>query len=96
MGPSSKSFAHVRRAHRVIQEVGIKFNRFFVLGGYAFPSDLNARVAMETGLPYGGKIEEDPYVADHVMAGKTLLDIPPQSPAYRSVSGILDAVLKEP
>ena len=96
MGPSSKSFAHVRRAHRVIQEVGIRFDRFFVLGGYAFPSGLNQRVAAETGLPYGGKIEEDAYVADHVMAGKSLLDIPLQSPAYRSVSGILDAVLKEP
>ena len=25
MGPSSKSFAHVKRAHRVIEEVGIRF-----------------------------------------------------------------------
>jgi CO dehydrogenase maturation factor len=95
MGPSSKSFAHVRRAHRVIQEVGIHFDRFFVLGGYAFPRDLGDRVVTETGLPYGGKIEQDPYVADCVMAGKSLLDIPVRSPAYRSVSAILDSVLKE-
>jgi CO dehydrogenase maturation factor len=93
MGPSSKSFAHVRRAHRVIQEVGIRFDHFFVLGGYAFPSDLSDRVARETGLSYGGKIEQDPYVADHVMAGKSLLNIPSRSPAYRSVSAILDSVL---
>jgi CO dehydrogenase maturation factor len=96
MGPSSKSFAHVRRAHRVIQEVGIRFNRFFVLGGYAFPGNLNAQVAAETGLPYGGKIEQDPFVADHVMAGRSLLDIPPQSPAFHSVSSILGAILREP
>ena len=96
MGPSSKSFAHVRRAHRVIQEVGIRFARFFVIGGYAFPQNLNARVAAETGLPYGGKIEEDPYVAEYVMAGKSLLDTPRQSPAYRSVSAILDVILQEP
>ena len=95
MGPSSKSFAHVRRAHRVIEEVGIRSGRFFVLGGYAFPGNLNDRVATETGLPYGGKIEEDPYVADRVMAGRSLLDIPLQSPAYRSVSSILGAVLRE-
>jgi len=96
MGPSSKSFAHVRRAHRVIQEVGIRFDRFFVLGGYAFPGNLNARVAAETGLPYGGKIEDDPYVADQVMTGRSLLDTPKESPAFRSVSAILDAILQEP
>ena len=95
MGPSSKSFAHVRRAHRVIQEVGIRFGRFYGIGGYAFPADLNARVAAETGLPYAGKIEEDAFVADHVMAGRSLLDIPLQSPAYRSVAAILDTVLQE-
>jgi len=93
MGPSSKSFAHVRRAHRVIQEVGIRFDRFFVLGGYAFPGNLHTRVASETGLPYGGKIEEDSYVADRVMGGRSLLETPLQSPAYRSVSAILDSVL---
>jgi CO dehydrogenase maturation factor len=50
MGPSSKSFAHVRRAHRVIQEVGITFKSFYVIGGYAFPRDLDACVAAGTGL----------------------------------------------
>ena len=96
MGPSSKSFAHVRRAHRVIQETGIRFTRFYVIAGYAFPDNLTPRVAAETGLPYGGKIEEDPYVAEHVMAGQSLLDTPGQSPAFRSVSSILDAILQKP
>lgn len=95
IGPSSKSFAHVRRAHRVIQDVGIRFNRFYVIGGYAFPAHFNARVIAETDLPYGGKIEEDPYVAEQVMAGKSLLDIPVQSPAYQSVSAILNAILQQ-
>ena len=95
IGPSSKSFAHIRRAHRVIQDVGIRFNRFYVIGGYAFPAHLNARVAAETGLPYRGKIEEDSSVADRVMAGKSLLDIPVESPAYRSVSAILEGILQD-
>jgi CO dehydrogenase maturation factor len=96
IGPSSKSFAHVRRAHRVIQEVGIRFERFYVIGGYAFPGNQRSRVESETMLPYGGKIEEDPFVADRVMAGGSLLDTPLQSPAFRSVSAILDAILQEP
>lgn len=95
MGPSSKSFAHVRRAHRVIQETGIRFGRFIVIGGYGFPAGMDDRVAAETALPYGGKIAEDPYVAEHVLAGRSLLDTPQDSPAFRSVSTILDAVLTE-
>jgi CO dehydrogenase maturation factor len=66
-----------------------------VIGGYAFPAHLTARVAAETGLPYGGKIEEDTSVADRVMAGKSLLDIPVESPSYRSVSAILDGILQD-
>jgi CO dehydrogenase maturation factor len=95
MGPSSKSFAHVQRAHRVIQEVGIRFDRFYVIGGYAFPAGLHDRAADETGLPYLGKIVEDPVVAAHVLAGKSLLDIPPDSPAFGSVSAMLDTLVPQ-
>lgn len=93
IGPSSKSFAHVKRAHRVIQEVGITFDRFYVVGGYAFPQDLDARASQETGLPYVGKIAQDPLVADRVLAGKSLLDIPETSPGFRSIAAMLDNLI---
>jgi CO dehydrogenase maturation factor len=93
MGPSAKSFAHVRRAYRVIGEVGISFNRFYIIGGYAFPSDASARVSEETRLPYAGNIAWDEDVAAHVLAGDSLLEVPGTSVAYRSVSEIMDRVL---
>jgi len=93
MGPSSKSFAHVKRAYRVIREVGISFNRFYVIGGYAFPAGLGGRASAETGLPYLGKVEYDPVVADYVLAGRSLLEIPEDSAAYRSVAGIMERAL---
>jgi CO dehydrogenase maturation factor len=93
MGPSAKSFAHVRRAYRVIGEVGIRFNHFYVIGGYAFPPDMSARVSAETDLPYLGNIANDEEVAAHVLAGKSLLDIPETSPAYRSIADIMDRVI---
>lgn len=93
MGPSSKSFAHVKRAHRVIQEVGITFDRFYVIGGYAFPPELDARASEETGLSFLGTIARDPLVADRVLAGESLLDIPSSSPAYRSVAAMLDTLI---
>jgi CO dehydrogenase maturation factor len=96
MGPSSKSFAHVRRAHRVVREVGIRAEKFYVIGGYGFPADQGVRAATETGIPYLGKIEYDPLVATSVLAGRSLLDIPPESSvAYRSVVALLEPLLTE-
>jgi CO dehydrogenase maturation factor len=93
MGPSHKSFLHVERAYRVIRETGISFNKFFVIGGYACSEDLSAQAAMKTGLPSPGKISEDPLVASYVLAGRSLLDLPDTSPAYRSISVILESTL---
>jgi CO dehydrogenase maturation factor len=94
MGPSSKSFAHVKRAHRVIQEVGIRFDRFYVIGGHAFPAELHEKAAQDTGLPYLGKIASDPLVADRVLAGESLLDISDDSQAFRSIAAMLDGLLE--
>lgn len=93
MGPSSKSFAHVRRAHRVIEEVGIRFNRFYVIGGYGFAADPDPAAISSTGLPYLGRIAQDEDVARRVLQGKSLFDTPRDSPAYRSVAAILEKAL---
>jgi CO dehydrogenase maturation factor len=93
MGPSHKSFLHVQRAYRIIRETGITFDRFFVICGYSCSEDLAARVTAETGLPCPGKISEDPLVASSVLGGRSLLEIPGSSPAYRSVVSILDGTL---
>ena len=93
MGPSSKSFAHVKRAHRVIQEVGIRFDRFYVVGGYGFPADQSEQASAGTGLPFLGKIASDAKVAEYVLAGRSLLDITSDSRAYRSVVDLLKPVL---
>jgi CO dehydrogenase maturation factor len=96
MGPSAKSFAHVRRAYRVINEVGIRFNRFYIVGGYAFPEELDHRAESETGLPYLGKIRYDEEIARRVLAGKSLLDTPQESTGYLSIAGMLDSLFETP
>ena len=96
MGPSSKSFAHVRRAHRIITGTGIRVGRWYVIGGYGFPAELGDRAAAETGLAWAGKIAEDPVLAGDVFAGRSLLETPATSPAYASVVTILDSILSYP
>jgi CO dehydrogenase maturation factor len=93
MGPSSKSFAHVRRAHRVIREVGIRFGQFNIIGGYGFTEDPDPAALADPGLPYLGRIARDDVVAKMVLQGKCLLDTPENSPAYQSVAAILERVL---
>jgi CO dehydrogenase maturation factor len=95
MGPSSKSFQHVKRAHRIIREVGITFDQFYVIGGYAFPDELGERAATETGLPYLGKIANDDMVAEYVLSGRSLINIPDTSLAYQSVTKILDRIIND-
>ncbi len=95
MGPSSKSFQHVKRAHRIIREVGITFDQFYVIGGYAFPDELGERAATETGLPYLGKIANDDMLAEYVLSGRSLIDIPDSSRAYQSVTQILDRIIND-
>jgi CO dehydrogenase maturation factor len=95
MGPSSKSFAHVQRAHRVIREVGIRFDRFYVIGGYGFADDPDPAAIAALNLPFLGRIAEDTTIARMVLQGKCLLDAPDDSPAYRSVAAIMEKVLAE-
>lgn len=95
MGPSSKSFAHVKRAHRVIREVGIRFDRFYVIAGYGFSADPDPAALASLGLPCLGRIAADDRVARMVLAGTCLLDAPPDSAAFRSVASMLDNVFTD-
>ena len=87
--PSKKAFQHVQRAYTIATEIGITFRHFFIVGGYRFPTRLEAGVATATGLPYLGKIAYDTAVEDYVLHGQSLLHLPPTSPAYTSITAIL-------
>jgi len=90
IGPSNKSFEHVKRASRIVSEVGIGFNHFFIVGGYQLPSDLESTVQKSTGQEYLGKIALDAQVQDAVMAGKSLLNLSKGSVAYQSVKQLME------
>ncbi|RLI37797.1 cobalamin biosynthesis protein [Candidatus Bathyarchaeota archaeon] len=87
--PSVKSFGHVERAYRIVTEVGIKFDNFYIVGGYRFPETLEGEVGRRLKLRYIGKIPYDKDVEEYILSGKSLLGIPPSSPAYQSVKNIM-------
>ncbi|MFA5332354.1 MAG: AAA family ATPase [Methanoregula sp.] len=90
MGPSHKSFEHVKRANRITRDVGIVFDHFYVVGGCLFPEILEDTARKETGRQYLGKIAFDPVVQEYVIAGRSLLDIPDDTPGYLSVVRLME------
>ena len=88
--PSKKSFDHVKRACRVAKEVKIDFKNFYIIGGFRFPERLENQARKATQLEYLGKIAYDEKVEEHVLAGKSLLNLSSNSPAYISVKKLME------
>ena len=89
--PSKKSIAHIDRVRRITREVGIKVERLFIVGNYEF--DAEAEKIMEsTGETYLGKMDYDADLKKHNLLGKSLLDLPDDSPACQSIKRIITEV----
>jgi CO dehydrogenase maturation factor len=88
--PSKKSFDHVERAYRVAKEVKIDFENFYVVGGFRFPESLENQARQTLKLEFLGKIACDEKVEECVLAGKSLLDLSSDDPAYVSVKKIME------
>jgi len=90
LDPSKKSFDHVERAYRIAKEVKIDFKNFYLIGGFRFPEGLENRAGKSLKLEFLGKIASDENVEEHVLIGKSLLELPSDSPAYVSVKKIME------
>jgi CO dehydrogenase maturation factor len=90
IGPSKKSFDHVRRACRIASEVKIRIGTFSLVGGSRFVDDLEPLAREVPHTRYLGRIAFDPLVEKFVIEGRSLLDIPLDSPGYVSVQKILE------
>jgi len=90
LDPSKKAFEHVRRALKVIEGVGIEYGHIYLVGGYEFLDELGRKAEEELGLRYLGKIAYDEQVRRFALEGRSLFELPPNSPAYRSVVEIME------
>jgi len=88
--PSKKSFDHVERAYRVAKEVKIDFKNFYVVGGFRFPVELMNHVEKTLQFKFLGKVDFDEKVEEYVLGGKSLLNLPSDTPAYLSVKKIME------
>ena len=89
LDPSRKSRVHIDRVKRITQEVGMSYDRLFLVGNYEF--DAEAEEAMkDSGETYLGKTDFDPALKQSNLRGESLLDLPDDSPACVSMRRIME------
>jgi CO dehydrogenase maturation factor len=88
LDPSSKSLKHVARIKDITHQIGISYSHLYLVGNYDFDKATEEYLG-STGETYLGKIKYDTDVQGYNLAGKSLLDLPENSPASLSVKGIL-------
>ena len=91
LDPSKKSFDNAKRSYRIMREVGIQFDNYYLVGGFRFPESLEGE-ANNQPFKFLGRVELDPEITEYNIEGKSLLDLPASSPAYQSVKKILAKV----
>lgn len=91
LDPSKKSFDNAERTHRIMREVGITFENYYLVGGYRFPQELENE-AIKQPFSFLGRIAFDDQVRRYNLEGRSLLDLPEDSPAYKSVKAIMARV----
>lgn len=88
LDPSYESIKHVERVKKITKNVGIHYGDFYLVGNYGFDDD-SEKYLENTNETYLGRIEYDVNVRDYNLRGKSLLEIPEDSPACVSIKRIL-------
>lgn len=88
LDPSLKSFKNVERVLRLTKSIEIEFNHLYLIANHRFPDETERYLSNIEGR-YLGKMEYDPEVERYNLKGKSLLELPEDTPAYQSLKGIL-------
>lgn len=88
LDPSLKSLRNVERTRKLVTEIGVKWQNFYLVANHRFTPDAEERIRAADGI-YLGRIEPDGDVEEYNLEGRSLLELPDESPASLSVKKIL-------
>ncbi len=88
LDPSSKSLKHIDRIKDIASSVGIKYTNLYLVGNYRFTEEIEKKFEA-SGEKYLGHMAYDPALAQYNLTGRSLLELPEDSPACVSVKNIL-------
>ena len=89
LDPSMKSLKSVARIQRLTKEIGITYQNLYMVANYRFNDELEKRIQNDSGA-YLGRIDYDARVEEYNLEGKSLLELPEDSPAALSVKKVLE------
>ena len=89
LDPSRKSLKSIERTRKLVAEIGVKYRNFYLAANYRFTQETEKYIQNADGT-YLGKIEPDDTVETYNLEGKSLLQLPDDSPAALSVQKILE------
>jgi len=89
LDPSIKSLNNVQRTQKLAEEIAINYDNLYLVANHRFNEKQEEYVQHIDGASYLGKMEYDPNVEEYNLLGKSLLDLPLDSPAFLSVKRIL-------
>ena len=88
LDPSDKSVKHIQRVKDITGQLKFSYKNFYLVGNHRFTQEAQ-EYFQDTGNAYLGKLDFDPNVKQHNLEGRSLLELPDNSPAVVSVREIL-------
>ena len=88
LDPSKKALSNVQRMRKIACEIGIHFNNVYLIANHKFKEATEQYVKNINGN-YLGKIQYDPKLEEYSWNGRSLLELPQNSPAFLSIGKIL-------
>jgi len=88
LDPSEKSVKHIERVLGIVRGLKVNYSHLYLIGSHRFTEETEEYLR-SSGETYLGKIEYDGEVKKYNLEGKSLLDLPENSPALHSVKKVL-------
>jgi CO dehydrogenase maturation factor len=88
--PSAKAVRNARHLAEIADAIGITYRHLYLVGNCRFTPEMEERLDELDGATYLGRVEPDEHVAQFDWEGRSLLDLPDDSPTVSSVRAILD------
>ena len=89
LDPSLKSIKTVHRIEKLAREIEIKYKNFYLVANHKFDQNLEKYIPHIDGATYLGKLAYDANVEKYNLIGRSLLELPEDSPACLSAGRIL-------
>ncbi|MGD2174093.1 MAG: AAA family ATPase [Candidatus Brocadiaceae bacterium] len=88
--PSAKAIRNARRLAEIADAIGISVGALYLVGNYRFSEAAREHLPKVDGATYLGRIEPDERVQQYDWEGRSLLELPEDSPASRSTERVLE------